>query len=425
MTRVVTSSPSSPAPRVLQRIDRFVGRTTNWLYDHLRYVPRHAPVVLCDDLDNRAEFPLLEARRRDNYAFSHRVWRRLMGDRPHPADAWWLRRTHPAVLHSHFGYVATRDFGLHGFLDVPWLVSFYGADVYELGQSQALNDEYALMFQRMDLALALGPQMAIGLETLGCPKSKIVVHPLGVDVDSIASCDRVLEPGSPLKILFAGTFREKKGIEYLIQGAADARRRGVRLHVTLVGDALQKPGDAETKAAILRAIDRLNMNDVVTRHAYVPFDQLMEMALTSHVFVAPSVTSASGDAEGTPFVLQQMMASGIPVIATAHSDIPYIFGELRGLLIPERDADAIARRLQAYWEQPETVTHDGALMLKQIRTGFDVRVRAAALSDIYDSVCGSPSKRDARTAANVDGVPLVAADSAHEPVVGRGGPRRP
>ena len=50
-------------PVVLQRIEQFVGRTTNWLYDHLRHVPRHEPLVLTDDLANRTEFPLLTARR--------------------------------------------------------------------------------------------------------------------------------------------------------------------------------------------------------------------------------------------------------------------------------------------------------------------------------------------------------------------------
>ena len=45
----------------LQRTDEFVGRTTNWLYDHLRFVPRYTPTVVCDRLANRQEFADLEA----------------------------------------------------------------------------------------------------------------------------------------------------------------------------------------------------------------------------------------------------------------------------------------------------------------------------------------------------------------------------
>ena len=50
----------------LQRTDQFVGRTMNWLYDHLRVLPRYRPLVLCDTLANRREFPELEARTIDD-----------------------------------------------------------------------------------------------------------------------------------------------------------------------------------------------------------------------------------------------------------------------------------------------------------------------------------------------------------------------
>ncbi len=389
---------SAPRPVVLQRIEQFVGRTTNWLYDHLRHVPRHEPLVFCDDLANRAEFPLLTARRRQNESLTHRVWRRLMADRPQPLDARWLKRARPIAMNSHFGYVGTQDFGLHAFLDVPWLVSFYGADAYEVSSPAELA-VYARMFAKVDRILVLGPEMARRLVVLGCPEHKIVVHALGVDVAAIASRPRHFDGTGPLKVLFAGTFREKKGVEYLVQGAAAARRQGVRLHVTLIGDAAGKRGDAETKAAIFREIDRHGLQEVVTHRPYVRFDELMAMALESHVFAAPSVTSSTGDAEGTPFVLQQMMATGIPVIATIHSDIPLIFGEHRSLLLAERDSAAIGRRLQEYFETPQRLVTDGTAMLERIRTAFDVRTRAAALSDIYDNLGGARSASDVVSAA--------------------------
>lgn len=44
----------------LQRTGEFVGRTTNWLYDHLPFLPRYTPTVVCDRLANRQEFSDLE-----------------------------------------------------------------------------------------------------------------------------------------------------------------------------------------------------------------------------------------------------------------------------------------------------------------------------------------------------------------------------
>src|SRR4029078_11971010 len=116
---------------------------------------------------------------------------------------------------------------------------------------------------------------------------------------------------------------------------AKARKDGMRLHVTLVGDASDKPVDFATKESISRQIRKLGLDDIVSHRPFLTFDELLKLAMQSHVFVAPSVTSEDGDAEGTPFVLQQMMATGMPVIATAHSDIPYIFGPHQHRLIPE------------------------------------------------------------------------------------------
>jgi colanic acid/amylovoran/stewartan biosynthesis glycosyltransferase WcaL/AmsK/CpsK len=372
---------------VLQRCDRFVGRTMNWLYDHLRCIPRHEPLVLCDHLENRSEFPMVKARSIDgNRRVSRRLWHRLRGDRVYPADARWMRQRQPILLHSHFGYVALGDFGLHRFLGVPWLVSFYGADVYQQGRLQLWQEKYVELFARVNLVLALGPKMAAQLENLGCPKEKILVHPVGVDVGVLPSGARVLQSGGALRVLFAGTFREKKGIDYVIQGAAKARRRGVPVSVTLVGEASDKPGDQETKESVFRQISQLNLDDVVIHRPFLKFSELLKLAMQSHVFVAPSVTSADGDAEGTPFVLQQMMATGMPVIATEHSDIPYIFGEYKHQLVPERDSDAIAARLEYYAQEPERLISDGMALRDRIRTAFNVFDCAARLSEIYESL---------------------------------------
>ena len=45
------------SPVALQRCGEFVGRTQNWIYDHLRHVPRYRPVILCEELCNRSEVP--------------------------------------------------------------------------------------------------------------------------------------------------------------------------------------------------------------------------------------------------------------------------------------------------------------------------------------------------------------------------------
>lgn len=60
------------------------------------------------------------------------------------------------------------------------------------------------------------------------------------------------------------------------------------------------------------------------------------------VFVLPSQT------EGTSCTLQEAMACGLPVVATAVGGTPDLLGEGPGRLVPPGDADALAQALHAY-----------------------------------------------------------------------------
>lgn len=377
---------SLPVPVAIQRADRFVARTMNWMYDHLRHLPagRYRPVVLTDVLENRAEFPDVEAIGRDWEAIPRRAWQKFFRPRPYPPEVGQLRRLGPRVLHSHFGYVGLGDGPLARALGVPWLVAFYGADVYQHSRRPDLVAQYQLLFRDATGILALGPAMADALVAMGSPREKVIVHPLGVDIADIPVAERRLEPGQPLRILFAGTMREKKGLVYLLAACGMLRRAGVPFQLHLVGD-VARASDQEAKEGAEAVIAREGIGEAVVRHSWLQFKELIALALECHVFAAPSVVAADGDAEGTPFVVQQMMATGMPVVSTLHSDIPFLFGPHRHLLVPERDAAAIAERLAGYAASPEAVARDGRLLRQQIET-FDVRGCAAALADVYDRV---------------------------------------
>lgn len=375
-------------PVAIQRCDTFVGRTQNWMYEHLRFVPNYTPLVLCDLLENREEFPELEAWLLNRESLPRRVWTRLTGNCLLPGEFWKLKQRNPRVLHSHFGYVAVGDLQLHQTLAIPWVVGFYGADVYQVAQYPGWEAKYARVFARAEKILALGPVMAQALKKLGCPEHKVVIHALGVDTKSLPWRPRILRPKETLKVLFAGNaFREKKGVRYLIEGVALARRAGVNLELCILGGGkIEKAGDEKTKAQIFELITRLGLEDITQYHPFVPFITLLEFALASHIFVAPSITATDGDSEGTPFVVQQMMATGMPVITTVHSDNPYLFGRHSHLLIPEQDAQAIAERIQDYVTHPDLLASVGATLREQISADFDIRFCASKLSDIYMSL---------------------------------------
>jgi colanic acid/amylovoran biosynthesis glycosyltransferase len=354
------------------------------MYDHLREVPRYRPLVLAGRIENRTEFPDLEVWPWNPQTLPRRIWRRATGHRPWPLDLERLRRRRPVLLHSHFGWVATGDHALRDAMGLPWIVGIYGADAYELPRDPGWRPRLDRIFGEANLILPLGPAMASRLEALGCAPEKLVVHNLGVDLEGLPFQERVRARGEPLRILFAGTFREKKGVPDLIEAIHLMRRDKVPVHLDLVGDAASKPGDAEMKEEILARIRRWDLEDVVTRHPFLPFAELVALARNCHVLATPSVTAASGDAEGTVFIIQQMMATGMPVVATRHADIPYTFGDLAGALVPERDPPALAAALRRYVDDPDALADDGARFRRHAEANLDIRAAAEALARIYD-----------------------------------------
>ena len=67
-----------------------------------------------------------------------------------------------------------------------------------------------------------------------------------------------------LKVLFAGnTFREKKGVRYLIEGVALARQAGVNLELRIVGGGkIEKSGDEKVKEDVFGLISRLGLEEI-------------------------------------------------------------------------------------------------------------------------------------------------------------------
>ena len=79
----------------------------------------------------------------------------------------------------------------------------------------------------------------------------------------------------------------------MIEGTALARRAGVNLELFIVGGGeIEKPGDQKIKDEVFGLISRLGLEERTACRPFVPFKELLEIVLESHVFVAPSMTAA-------------------------------------------------------------------------------------------------------------------------------------
>jgi len=229
-----------------------------------------------------------------------------------------------------------------------------------------------------------GPAMQKKLIELGCPSEKVIVHPIGVKLGRYMF--RARKPDSEIRLLVCGRFVEKKGIPYAIEAlkrVASKTKASVRL--TIVGDSGSDGTLTDEKRNILNSIEKYKVGDVVTITGYIPHDELIRIAYEHHIFLAPSVHASDGDAEGGfPVILTEILATGMPVVAFDHCDIPEIIQNgTTGFLVPEGDVDALAERLLYLIEHPEIWPEMGRAGRAFVEANYDIDKLNDRLVEIY------------------------------------------
>jgi len=170
----------------------------------------------------------------------------------------------------------------------------------------------------------------------GIPAEKLRLLPYGVNVSRFQP---VAKPGAGrFDVLYAGGMSLQKGIQYLVQAYQKIRHPAKSL--TFVGAPSQE------FIAMLRMRGLWPADAKVLGH--MPQTALQNVMSRSHVLVLPSVQDGFG------MVMAQAMACGCPVIASRNTGAEDLFTDGReGHVVPIRDVDALAERLQQLADHPE------------------------------------------------------------------------
>jgi glycosyltransferase involved in cell wall biosynthesis len=173
---------------------------------------------------------------------------------------------------------------------------------------------------------------------------KVHVIRCGVDLAAFAPAPRRAPPVPTFACV--ASLRPYKGHEVLVEAAARLSRRGVALRVVLVGDG-------ELRRRLEARIARAGLAGVVELRGALAHEEIPAVLAGATALVLPSVTARDGQMEGIPVALMEAMAAGVPVVASRLSGIPELVrdGET-GLLVPERDPDALAAAMERLARDP-------------------------------------------------------------------------
>lgn len=377
-------------PMVAHSVNPFLFGTGSWVYGQLQSRRRWDAMVVCKRRENTADYPFERVFALTDLPLAkqmhQRIGRRLgKGVFPFMRDA--IREHGARVLHSHFASQGYTDLALAAACGIPHVTSFYGADIWKNTRDDAWRRRYGELFRAGTLFLVEGHAMRAKVESLGCPADKIAVHHLGTAVSRTEFAERRPAADGLVRVLASGRVVEKKGFEMGIRAFARAWREMPELRLSLMVIARTDPERARL-AELHAIVKQEEVESVVDFPPSRPYEEYRRSLYGYHVFLAPSLHASNGDAEGgAPVSLIDMSATGMPIAASRHCDIPEVSPDgVAGVLFDEGDVDGCARAILAIARHPERWREWGRAGRAHVEREYEVSRQGALLEAIYDRV---------------------------------------
>jgi glycosyltransferase involved in cell wall biosynthesis len=164
-------------------------------------------------------------------------------------------------------------------------------------------------------------------------------------------------------------FRPQKALDVLINAFAILRKSLPDAHLLMVGAGKCRP-------ALAQQVDEMGLSACV----HMP-GRREDVA---SVWSAADVAAMSSDYEGTPLAAIEALAHGVPVVSTDVGGLPDIIGDGHGgVLVPPRDAPALARALEDVLRHPDELERLGR-EARERAAEFGIERIAARYADLYD-----------------------------------------
>lgn len=290
------------------------------------------------------------------------------------ALASWLRRDGVNHVHAHFGtnsatvaLLAARINGGSFSLTVHGPEEFDKPDLIALPQKIiAASFVFAVSSYGMSQLRRLVP-----------PEywERIRIVPCGIEKSFYEGA--ASSPPAFARFVCVGRLCEQKGQLTLIEAAADAKRRGGKFRLILVGDGEMR-GDIEA------AIAKWDLQDEISLAGWKTPAEVRSEIEASRALILPSY------AEGLPVSIMEAMVLGRPVISTYVAGIPELVlpGET-GWLVPAGDARKLAdAMLAAIAATPSRIAEMGRVGKLRAIERHDIDEIAGKLLAIFEEVAG-------------------------------------
>jgi colanic acid/amylovoran biosynthesis glycosyltransferase len=405
--------------KVCHFVTYYLPVTQNWIYSQLARNEECRAAVLCQRLVNPTQFPFDAVypicQSGGLPSVPNRLLHKVFERYPSEPHASVIKRINPDILHGHFLLESWRNYRLIKRLNIPLVTTCYGQDVTSLLRKPFWAARSRKVFELGAAFIAEGEYMGKMLATKGCPKEKIRIIKLGVDVERIAGRisrindikgiynindntnadnkrNNTCDSGKKIRILFTGLNREKKGAIYAAKAFVKALSVNTDNHSGDSGDRtdleLHLLGDGIYRKPVEKILTDAGVRQKAVFHGMVSYSRYLEILKSSDLVLAPSVHAADGDMEGgAPVAVIEALCAGVPVVGSNHCDIPNIVSNgSTGLLSTERDVEALAKGIVTLAENPALRAAMGERGTRDARAEHDIDRQVRKITEVYREV---------------------------------------
>ena len=247
---------------------------------------------------------------------------------------------------------------------------------FQPDQNRWVRRRIAESARRVDRFIAMSERARLHLETHGVDPERIVVLPVGTDVERFGPAPEARDDGQ-FRVLSVARLEQGKGVEDLAIAAGLLARRGVDVRVSFLGRGPMR-GRLEHVAAAMGISDRVEFP------GFVPWGELDRVYRGHDAFVLASGTTRNWR-EQLGFAVLEAMASGLPVLAGDSGSLPEVVGRPESLGRPH-DPPALADALEALAADPALRAERGAWNRARVLERYDQRKVREQLGALYREV---------------------------------------
>jgi len=274
----------------------------------------------------------------------------------------------PDIIHAHVYFAGVPAILLGMRYKIPVIITehFTGFPRGLVKGFKRLMAKFA--FERAAVVCPVSEDLGKHIKRLGI-RARFEVIPNVVDTSLFsppAACEGKDE--GKKRLLTVALLDPKKGIPYLLEALAQLRKKRDDFVLDIVGDG---PNRAEYE----ELTRKLGLQDIVRFHGLKTKQEVAEFMRKADVFVLPS------EWENLPCVIIEAMASGLPIVATNVGGIPEIVNNEAGILVPPKDAQALAQALSDVLENLDQ--YQGERIAWQAKQRFSREVVGQMLDNLY------------------------------------------